>query len=115
MVAAKEALEEIKTSSKFANILELILLMGNILNTGSRNAQSIGFDISFLPKVNFLTRLDMLIKDGLGVLYPLYQGWTVYNRILLNLNDKKKNKLSVETDYQEIITCSELILNAEKT
>lgn len=51
LVAAKEALEEIKTSSKFASILELILLMGNILNTGSRNAQSIGFDISFLPKL----------------------------------------------------------------
>lgn len=51
LVAAKEALEEIKTSSKFANVLELILLMGNILNTGSRNAQSIGFDISFLPKL----------------------------------------------------------------
>ncbi|XP_078323555.1 protein diaphanous homolog 2-like isoform X6 [Crassostrea virginica] len=51
LVAAKEALEEIKTSSKFAKILELVLLMGNILNAGSRNAQSIGFDISFLPKL----------------------------------------------------------------
>lgn len=49
------------------------------------------------------------------LLYPLYQGWTVNNRTLLNLNDKKKKKLSVETDYQEIITCSELNLTAEKT
>ncbi|XP_061165024.1 protein diaphanous homolog 2-like isoform X2 [Saccostrea echinata] len=51
LVAAKEALEEIKTSGKFAKILELILLIGNILNAGSRNAQSVGFDISFLPKL----------------------------------------------------------------
>jgi hypothetical protein len=29
----------------------LILLFGNILNTGSRNEQSVGFDISYLPKL----------------------------------------------------------------
>lgn len=26
--------------------------MGNFLNAGSRNAQSVGFEISFLPKVS---------------------------------------------------------------
>ena len=33
-------------------MLELILLMGNIMNTGSRNEQSVGFDISYLPKLS---------------------------------------------------------------
>lgn len=51
LVAATVALEEIKTNAKFSRILELILLIGNYLNTGSRNAQSLGFDISFLSKV----------------------------------------------------------------
>ena len=32
--------------------MELILLIGNIMNTGSKNAQSVGFDISYLPKLN---------------------------------------------------------------
>ena len=36
--------------TKVLQILELILLFGNILNTGSRNEQSVGFDISYLPK-----------------------------------------------------------------
>ena len=51
MVAATAALEELKTSKKFAKVLELILLMGNYMNAGSRNAQSIGFEISYLTKV----------------------------------------------------------------
>ena len=54
LVAATVALEEIKTNAKFSRILELILLIGNYLNTGSRNAQSLGFDISFLSKVKTL-------------------------------------------------------------
>ena len=51
IVAATAACEEVKKSKKFAKILEIILLMGNIMNTGSKNAQSVGFDISYLPKV----------------------------------------------------------------
>ena len=41
-----------KKSRKFGKVLELILLMGNIMNTGSRNEQSVGFDISYLPKLS---------------------------------------------------------------
>jgi diaphanous 2 len=50
-VAGTSACEEVKKSKKFAKILELILLIGNIMNTGTKNAQSVGFDISYLPKV----------------------------------------------------------------
>nr|CAD7407354.1 unnamed protein product [Timema cristinae] len=52
VVAAIAACEEIKESKKFAKILELVLLVGNYMNTGSRNAQAFGFEISFLPKVS---------------------------------------------------------------
>ena len=52
IVAATAACEEVKKSKKFAKLLELILLIGNIMNTGSKNAQAVGFDISYLPKVN---------------------------------------------------------------
>lgn len=51
LVCATEACEEVLKSNRFKQLLELVLLMGNYLNTGSRNAQSLGFDISFLPKV----------------------------------------------------------------
>jgi len=57
IVAATSACEEVKKSKKFAKVLELILLIGNIMNTGTKNAQSVGFDISYLPKVYLKTFL----------------------------------------------------------
>jgi hypothetical protein len=53
IVAGTAACEEVKTSKKFAQILELILLVGNYMNSGSKNGQAFGFEISFLPKVRF--------------------------------------------------------------
>ncbi|XP_055958630.1 protein diaphanous homolog 2-like [Patella vulgata] len=52
LVAATEACEEVLNSKKFAKLMELVLLVGNYLNAGSRNAQTVGFDISFLTKLN---------------------------------------------------------------
>jgi len=52
IVAATAACEELRRSAKFARVLEIILLIGNIMNTGSRNEQSVGFDISYLPKLS---------------------------------------------------------------
>ena len=51
VVAATAACEEVKTSKKFAKILELILLLGNYMNTGSKNEAAFGFEISFLTKL----------------------------------------------------------------
>ncbi|KAI0214816.1 diaphanous related formin [Lamellibrachia satsuma] len=69
VVVATAAQEELKQSGKFKKILQLILLMGNYMNAGSRNAQSIGFDISFITKLNNtktsdqkLTLLHFLVK-----------------------------------------------------
>lgn len=61
-MAATAALEEVKQSGKFHKILELILLMGNYMNSGSRNAQSVGFEMSYLTKVRKQSQ-DVLIVD----------------------------------------------------
>uniref|UniRef100_A0A3Q1FW88 Protein diaphanous homolog 2 n=1 Tax=Acanthochromis polyacanthus TaxID=80966 RepID=A0A3Q1FW88_9TELE len=45
------ACEEVKKSEGFHRLLELILLVGNYMNAGSRNAQTFGFNISFLSKL----------------------------------------------------------------
>lgn len=45
------ACEEVKKSEGFSKLLELVLLVGNYMNAGSRNAQTFGFNISFLCKV----------------------------------------------------------------
>lgn len=51
IVAATAACEEVKQSKKFAQILELILLVGNYMNSGSRNGQAYGFEMNFLTKL----------------------------------------------------------------
>ncbi|XP_058123018.1 protein diaphanous [Anopheles ziemanni] len=52
IVAGTAACEEVKTSKKFAKVLELILLLGNYMNSGSKKDLAFGFEISFLPKLS---------------------------------------------------------------
>lgn len=51
IMAVNAACEEIRKSKSFSKLLELVLLMGNYMNSGSRNAQSYGFDLSSLCKL----------------------------------------------------------------
>ncbi|XP_060797730.1 protein diaphanous homolog 3 isoform X2 [Neoarius graeffei] len=51
MLAVSAACEDVKKSKAFSKLLELVLLMGNYMNAGSRNAQSYGFDLSSLCKL----------------------------------------------------------------
>lgn len=48
------ACEEVKKGEGFSKLLELVLLVGNYMNSGSRNAQTFGFNIAFLAKVTLL-------------------------------------------------------------
>ncbi|XP_004393703.1 PREDICTED: protein diaphanous homolog 3 isoform X1 [Odobenus rosmarus divergens] len=50
-MAVSTACEEIKQSKSFRKLLELVLLMGNYMNAGSRNAQTFGFNLSSLCKL----------------------------------------------------------------
>ncbi|KAG7519020.1 hypothetical protein JOB18_049798 [Solea senegalensis] len=45
------ACEEVKKSESFSKFLELVLLVGNYMNAGSRNAQTFGFNLGFLVKL----------------------------------------------------------------
>uniref|UniRef100_H2XZX4 FH2 domain-containing protein n=1 Tax=Ciona intestinalis TaxID=7719 RepID=H2XZX4_CIOIN len=51
IVAVTAACQDIMKSNKFKKFLELVLLIGNYMNSGSRNAQTLAFDISYLTKV----------------------------------------------------------------
>lgn len=57
IVSANAMLEEVKQSGKFSKMIELILLMGNFMNAGSRNEMTIGFELSFISKA----RIDILL------------------------------------------------------
>ncbi|XP_036212605.2 protein diaphanous isoform X2 [Bactrocera oleae] len=69
IVAGTAACEEVRNSKKFAKVLELILLMGNYLNSGSKSEAAYGFDMSYLAKLcntkdidNRHTLLHYLVK-----------------------------------------------------
>ncbi|XP_075447155.1 protein diaphanous homolog 3 isoform X3 [Ascaphus truei] len=51
IMAVSEACEEIKKSKSFSKLLEIVLLIGNYMNAGSRNAQTFGFNLSSLCKL----------------------------------------------------------------
>ncbi|KAM6384979.1 protein diaphanous homolog 3 isoform 3-T3 [Alca torda] len=51
IMAVSAACEEIKKSKSFSKLLELVLLMGNYMNAGSRNAQTFGYNLSSLCKL----------------------------------------------------------------
>ena len=47
IVADTAACEEVRRSKKFGKVLEIIMLFGKIMKAVSRNAESVGFDISY--------------------------------------------------------------------
>ncbi|XP_041049131.1 protein diaphanous homolog 1-like isoform X2 [Carcharodon carcharias] len=51
IVSVKAACEEVKSSENFSKLMEIVLLVGNFMNAGSRNAGAFGFSISFLCKL----------------------------------------------------------------
>ena len=51
IVIGTKACEELLQSKKFGKVLEIILLFGNYMNSGSNKEQSLGFDLSYLTKV----------------------------------------------------------------
>ncbi|KAG8452270.1 hypothetical protein GDO86_004175 [Hymenochirus boettgeri] len=51
IMSVSEACEEIKKSKSFSKLLEIVLLIGNYLNAGSRNAQTFGFSLCSLCKL----------------------------------------------------------------
>ncbi|XP_010224807.1 PREDICTED: protein diaphanous homolog 1, partial [Tinamus guttatus] len=51
IVSVTAACEEVRKSKSFSGLLEFILLVGNFMNAGSRNAGAFGFNISFLCKL----------------------------------------------------------------
>lgn len=51
VVSVTAACEELRKSESFSMLLEIILLLGNYMNSGSRNGKAFGFSITYLSKV----------------------------------------------------------------
>lgn len=70
ILAVNAACDEVRKSRSFGRLLELVLLLGNYMNAGSRNAQSYGFDLSSLCKVRFEMLTSLSVHMQCVVLYP---------------------------------------------
>lgn len=53
VVSVTAACEELRKSETFSKLLQIILLVGNYMNSGSRNGMAFGFSISYLCKVKY--------------------------------------------------------------
>lgn len=51
VVSVTAACEELRQSDTFSKLLQIILLVGNYMNAGSRNGKAFGFSVSYLCKV----------------------------------------------------------------
>lgn len=55
LVAGTQVCADLKANEKFQKLLELLLLVGNFMNSGSTSLEaSLGFDLRYLPKVSRL-------------------------------------------------------------
>uniref|UniRef100_A0AAZ3S135 Diaphanous related formin 1 n=1 Tax=Oncorhynchus tshawytscha TaxID=74940 RepID=A0AAZ3S135_ONCTS len=59
VVSVTAACEELRMSATFSQLLQLILLVGNYMNAGSRNAKAFGFSISYLCKLRDTKTADL--------------------------------------------------------
>ncbi|XP_047664094.1 protein diaphanous homolog 3 isoform X2 [Tachysurus fulvidraco] len=60
MLVVSAACEDVRKSKAFSKLLELVLLMGNYMNAGSRNALCYGFDLSSLCKLKDTKSADQM-------------------------------------------------------
>uniref|UniRef100_A0AAX7T7H2 Diaphanous related formin 1 n=1 Tax=Astatotilapia calliptera TaxID=8154 RepID=A0AAX7T7H2_ASTCA len=59
VVSVTAACEELRKSDTFARLLQIILLVGNYMNSGSRNGAAFGFSISYLCKLRDTKSADL--------------------------------------------------------
>lgn len=59
VVSVTAACEELTKSKSFSKLLEIILLVGNYMNAGSRNGKAFGFSISYLCKLRDTKSADL--------------------------------------------------------
>ncbi|XP_072832741.1 protein diaphanous homolog 3 isoform X4 [Vicugna pacos] len=98
IMAVSTACEEIRKSRSFSKLLELVLLMGNYMNAGSRNAQTFGFNLSSLCKLKDTKSADQKTT----LLHFLVEVCEEKHPDILNFVDDlehldKASKVSVET------------------
>uniref|UniRef100_A0A8C2Z303 Diaphanous related formin 2 n=1 Tax=Cyclopterus lumpus TaxID=8103 RepID=A0A8C2Z303_CYCLU len=96
------ACEEVKKSESLCKLLELVLLVGNYMNAGSRNAQTFGFNISFLCKL----RDTKSISQNTTLLHFLAEKCEESHQEILRFPDELEHVESASRVPAEILNSS---------
>ncbi|TDH07568.1 hypothetical protein EPR50_G00108020 [Perca flavescens] len=115
VVSVTAACEELCKSQNFTKLLEIILLVGNYMNAGSRNGNAFGFSISYLCKLRDTKSADLkqtllhFLADVCKEQYPEVMSFTDE---LIHV--EKASRVSAETIQKNLELMGRQIKSLEK-
>ncbi|XP_039975314.1 protein diaphanous homolog 1 isoform X2 [Xiphias gladius] len=115
VVSVTAACEEVRESKTFSRLLEIILLVGNYMNTGSRNGKAYGFSISYLCKLRDTKSTDLkqtLLHFLADVCQEHYPDVMSFPDELIHV--EKASRVSAETIQKNLELMGRQIKNLEK-
>ncbi|XP_053284311.1 protein diaphanous homolog 1 [Pleuronectes platessa] len=115
VVSVTAACEELRQSKNFSTLLEIILLVGNYMNSGSRNGKAFGFSISYLCKLRDTKSADLkqtLLHFLANVCQEQYPDIMSFTDELIHV--EKASRVSAETIQRSIDQMGRQIKNLEK-
>lgn len=116
VVSVTAACEELSKSQNFTQLLEIILVVGNFMNSGSRNGKAFGFSISYLCKLRDTKSADLkqtllhFLADTCQEQFPAVMGFTDE---LIHV--EKASRVSAETLQKNLDLMGQQIKKLEKT
>uniref|UniRef100_A0A3B3ZGT1 Uncharacterized protein n=1 Tax=Periophthalmus magnuspinnatus TaxID=409849 RepID=A0A3B3ZGT1_9GOBI len=115
VVSVTAACEELTKSQSFSQLLQIILLMGNFMNAGSRNGKAFGFSISYLCKLRDTKSTDLkmtLLHFLAEVCQEQYPEVMSFPDELIHV--EKASRVSAETIQKNLELMGRQIKNLQK-
>uniref|UniRef100_A0A8P4GEI9 Diaphanous related formin 1 n=1 Tax=Dicentrarchus labrax TaxID=13489 RepID=A0A8P4GEI9_DICLA len=115
VVSVTAACEELRKSESFSKLLEIILLVGNYMNAGSRNGKAFGFSISYLCKLRDTKSADLkqtLLHFLADVCQEQYPEVMTFADELIHV--EKASRVSAETLQKNLELMGRQIKSMEK-
>ncbi|XP_028271257.1 protein diaphanous homolog 1 isoform X4 [Parambassis ranga] len=115
VVSVTAACEELIKSETFSKLLQIILLVGNYMNAGSRNGMAFGFSISYLCKLRDTKSADLkqtLLHFLADVCQEQYPEVMSFSDELIHV--EKASRVSAETIQKHLELMGRQIKNLQK-
>uniref|UniRef100_A0A3Q4AJ45 Uncharacterized protein n=1 Tax=Mola mola TaxID=94237 RepID=A0A3Q4AJ45_MOLML len=112
VVSLTAACEELRNSQTFAKLLEIILLIGNYMNSGSRNGKAFGFSLSYMCKLPADSESQTLLHFLADVCHEQYPDIMSFTDEFIHV--EKASKVSAETLQKNLEQMGRQIKDLEK-